>query len=53
MAFINFFLSDPQLVQAMRVRDWRTIARLYNGPGNVDNVTPLLEATYRKLAAAA
>ena len=53
MAFINFFLSDPQLTQAMRVRDWRTIARLYNGPGNVDNVAPLLEATYRKLAAAA
>jgi hypothetical protein len=51
-AFINFFLSDPQLAQAVRSKDWRTIARLYNGPGNVDHVAPKLERTYRQLAGA-
>jgi hypothetical protein len=51
-AFINFFLSDPQLAQAVRSKDWRTIARLYNGPGNVNHVAPLLESTYRELGGA-
>lgn len=52
LGFINFFLSDPQLAHAVQSKDWRTIARLYNGPGNVDNVAPLLERTYRQLAGA-
>ena len=49
LGFINFFLSDPQLAQAVQSKDWRTIARLYNGPGNVDSVAPLLESTYNQL----
>lgn len=52
LGFINFFLSDPELAQAVRNKDWRTIARLYNGPGNVDNVAPLLESTYNRLQGA-
>lgn len=47
--FMNFFLSDPELYQAVQRKDWRTIARLFNGPGNVDPVASKLEAAYRKL----
>lgn len=49
IGLINFFLSDPQLTQAARSKDWRTIARLYNGPGDVDRVAPLLQRTYEGL----
>lgn len=49
LAFLNFVLTDPTLFAAVRNKDWRTIARLYNGPANVNTYAPLLENTYRKL----
>lgn len=43
---INYILSDGDLVEAVRAKDWRTIAYLYNGPGAVDEYAPKLEAAY-------
>lgn len=43
---INFILADSALADALRRKDWRTVVRLYNGPGNVDAVAPQLEAAY-------
>lgn len=50
IGFINFFLSDPGLVDAMRRKDWREIARRYNGAGAVDTYAPLLEKAYQELS---
>lgn len=41
-----FLRKSPSMVQAMRTRDWRTLARLYNGPGNVDVYAAKLGAAY-------
>lgn len=49
IAFINYFLSDPALVQAMQRKDWREIAKRYNGAGAVDTYAPLLEKAYKEL----
>ena len=49
VAFFNYILSDPELVQAVHAKDWRTIARLYNGAGNVDTYSKLLEDEYNRL----
>lgn len=46
IGFINFFLSDPALFEAVRNKDWRTIAKLYNGAGAVDTYAPLLQKAY-------
>ena len=51
IGFINFFLSDPTLAEAMHRRDWRTIATRYNGAGNVDAYSKLLQAAYERLTA--
>lgn len=47
LGFINFCLSDPVLMDAIRRRDWRTIAARYNGTGAVDTYAPLLEQAYK------
>lgn len=49
IGFINFFLSDPALVDAMRRKDWREVARRYNGSGQVDHYAALLQAAYANL----
>lgn len=49
IGFLNFLLSDPTLWGAVQARDWRTIARLYNGSGQVDYYAGLLEAKYNAL----
>lgn len=49
IGFINFFLSDPALADAMRRKDWREIAKRYNGAGAVDTYAPLLEKAYKEL----
>lgn len=49
IGFINFFLSDPALMDAMRRKDWREIAAKYNGASNIDVYAPLLEKAYREL----
>lgn len=51
VGFLNFLMSDPTLWTAVRAHDWRTIARLYNGSGNVDTYAGLLERKYNELAA--
>ncbi len=51
VGFLNYILSDPALIQAVKARDWREIARLYNGAGNVDVYAPLLEKAYRRRVA--
>lgn len=48
IGFINFFLSDPGLMDAVRRKDWREIAKRYNGSSNVDAYAPLLEKAYRE-----
>jgi hypothetical protein len=50
IALINFCLGDPALVTALNNLDWRSVARIYNGPGNVDYAAPRYEQAYRKLA---
>lgn len=51
IGFINFFLSDPALVDAMRRKDWDEIARRYNGSGNAAVYSPLLQEAYEELGA--
>ena len=53
IGFLNFLLSDAALWAAVRVHDWREIARRYNGAGNVDVYAPLLERKYLELAGGA
>lgn len=52
IGFINFCLSDPALMDAMRRKDWRTIAAKYNGTGAIVTYAPLLEQAYRRLGGA-
>ena len=51
IGLVNFVLSDAMLVDAIRRRDWRTVAKLYNGPGQVDVYVPRLEKAYREASA--
>lgn len=50
IGFINFLLSDAKLFEAVRNRDWREIARRFNGGGAVDTYAPLLQKAYEELA---
>lgn len=52
IGFINFVLADPDLAAAMRNKDWRTVAAKYNGTGNVDQYSKLLQQAYANLGAA-
>lgn len=46
------FLESVGLGAALRKKDWRSIARIYNGPGQVDHYAALLEAAYNRIAGA-
>lgn len=46
VGFFNYVLTDAALFDAIRAKDWREIARLYNGSGSVDVYAPRLEAAY-------
>ena len=35
--FINFLKSNPNMVKALHNRDWKTFAKLYNGPSYAQN----------------
>jgi hypothetical protein len=37
MAFCNFILANPNLLSALRKRDWAALAKGYNGPGYAVN----------------
>lgn len=45
----RFVLGKRGLRAALTSRDWREVARLYNGPGQVDRYAPRLEAAYRRI----
>lgn len=49
LGFINFCLSDPELMDAIRRRDWREIAARYNGTGAIDTYSKLLQDAYSAL----
>lgn len=49
LGFVNYCLSDAGLIDAIRRKDWRTIAAKYNGSGAVDTYAPLLESAYQQL----
>ena len=44
----SYILETPGLLAAARMKDWDNIARLYNGSGQVDVYSPLLQAAYRR-----
>lgn len=44
--FIKFIVSDSNLLKACQDKDYRTMASLYNGSGNVDTYAPKIEAAY-------
>lgn len=49
IGFFNYCYSDPDLLVAMKNKDWRTIAALYNGTGLVNIYAPRLEKAYQRL----
>ena len=49
IAFFNFCLSTPGLMDAIRARNWERVALLYNGSGNVPVYSKLLRDAYDKL----
>lgn len=51
LGFVNFVLGDAELLRAMQGRDWRTIARIYNGPGNVDAAAAKYQAAHERIVA--
>lgn len=51
VGMVNFILGRPELAKAVNAHDWRTIARIYNGAGNVDYYAGLLESKYKALKA--
>lgn len=53
LGFINYVLGDPQLTQAVHDKNWRMIATLYNGTGNVDSYSALLQRAYQQQLGAA
>lgn len=50
IAFYNFIMSDNALVRAISERNWREVARLYNGPGLVDLYSARLELAYKRFS---
>lgn len=49
VAVINYCLTDPALLDAIRQRDWDGIIRAYNGVGLEAIYAPRLIANYRKV----
>ena len=35
--FVKFILADDRLARALRAKDWKTFAKIYNGPGYAAN----------------
>lgn len=47
-AFLTY-LEKTGLLSAIRAKDWRAIARRYNGPGQVDRYASLMQAAYERI----
>jgi hypothetical protein len=43
---VNFIISDPKLYTALKAKDWKTFARIYNGSGQVDTYSKWLADAY-------
>lgn len=52
MGFVNYVLSDPNLADALRRRDWWTAARLYNGIGQEAEYTRRLNEALQDIGQA-
>jgi hypothetical protein len=49
--FAGFLRANPQMVRALKALDWRTFAKLYNGPGYAANdYHGRMARAFRKLA---
>ena len=46
---ISWFQDSPRAVSAARNKDWKKLARYYNGPGQVEHYGAALEREYRKV----
>ena len=51
--FFNFIESTPGALDALRQLNWREFARIYNGPGNVNDYAPKMANAYITLENAA
>lgn len=51
IGFFNYCLADPELVQAINSQDWATVARKYNGPGQVEDYSKKMADAYAALVA--
>lgn len=49
LGFVNFVLSDAELVQALRKRDWYGAVTRYNGEGQQAAYTALLEDALKRI----
>lgn len=49
-AFTAFIKANPAMLQALRLKDWKTFARLYNGPGAVASYSAKIADAYAKYA---
>ncbi len=52
-ALATYLGSDPRLVKALKAKDSREFARIYNGPANVDVYAPRINSAYERLAGGA
>lgn len=50
IAFFNYCLGEPNLMNAIHNKDWETIAAHYNSTGNVLHYSKLLKKAYEALA---
>ena len=48
---ISWFQDSPRATSAARNKDWKKLARYYNGPGQVDHYGSALEREYAKVTA--
>jgi hypothetical protein len=47
-AFLSFCAADKNLLKALRAKDWNSVARIYNGPGNIKEYSSRMIAEYIK-----
>jgi peptidoglycan hydrolase-like protein with peptidoglycan-binding domain len=46
---VSWFKSNKKALKAAREKDWRKLARRYNGPGQVEHYSAALEREYKKV----
>lgn len=48
--FVKWFEASPRALAAAKAKDWKKLARHYNGPGNVEKYSSLLGKAYSDIA---